>query len=195
MRTGYPALSAHVEVADASCEATSAQITALKCRRAKRFGIRRTTIQFERSPRVTGGRAIGRAADRPRAQREGGRFVQGGTDQGDKAPADAAPSVQRRYLCAVWRSDGRALCAHQTRPGRLHSLRRASMNDEPCERDLGQQAVPRYAADLPLEAASFESNRRVHARRGAQGAPALIRGPAVDPGAHGAAKFLTGGSV
>lgn len=45
--SGYPALSAHVLVADASCEATIAQMRALKQILAERFHIEHTTIQFE----------------------------------------------------------------------------------------------------------------------------------------------------
>jgi cobalt-zinc-cadmium efflux system protein len=45
--SGYPALSAHVLVADASCVATTPQMAALKQILAEQFGIRHTTIQFE----------------------------------------------------------------------------------------------------------------------------------------------------
>ncbi len=45
--SGYPALSAHVRVADASCDATTAQMSALKQTLAERFKIQHTTIQFE----------------------------------------------------------------------------------------------------------------------------------------------------
>jgi len=45
--SGYPALSAHVLVADAACEATTAQMGSLKQTLAERFGIQHTTIQFE----------------------------------------------------------------------------------------------------------------------------------------------------
>ena len=45
--SGYPALSAHVLVANAACEATTAQMVSLKQTLAERFGIQHTTIQFE----------------------------------------------------------------------------------------------------------------------------------------------------
>ncbi len=45
--SGYPALSAHILVADSSCEATAAQMASLKQMLAERFGIEHTTIQFE----------------------------------------------------------------------------------------------------------------------------------------------------
>jgi cobalt-zinc-cadmium efflux system protein len=45
--SGYPALSAHVLVADSSCEATTAQMGTLKQALLERFGIRHTTIQLE----------------------------------------------------------------------------------------------------------------------------------------------------
>ena len=45
--SGYPALSAHVLAADASCEATTEQMAALKQTLGDQFGIRHTTIQFE----------------------------------------------------------------------------------------------------------------------------------------------------
>jgi len=45
--SGYPALSAHVLVADAACETTTAQMGSLKQTLAERFGIQHTTIQFE----------------------------------------------------------------------------------------------------------------------------------------------------
>ena len=45
--SGYPALSAHVLVANAACEATTAQMATLKQTLVERFGIQHTTIQFE----------------------------------------------------------------------------------------------------------------------------------------------------
>ena len=45
--SGYPALSAHVLVADASCDATTAQLSVLKQTLAERFKIQHTTVQFE----------------------------------------------------------------------------------------------------------------------------------------------------
>ena len=45
--SGYPALSAHVRVADASLDETTKQMTALRRALARRFGIRHVTIQFE----------------------------------------------------------------------------------------------------------------------------------------------------
>jgi cobalt-zinc-cadmium efflux system protein len=45
--SGYPALSAHVRVADAGCDATTAQMGTLKQMLEERFNIRHTTIQFE----------------------------------------------------------------------------------------------------------------------------------------------------
>ncbi len=45
--SGYPALSAHVLVADAACETTIAQMSALKQMLSERFKIQHTTIQFE----------------------------------------------------------------------------------------------------------------------------------------------------
>ena len=45
--SGYPALSAHVLVADTACQETTAQMGTLKQTLAERFGIRHTTIQFE----------------------------------------------------------------------------------------------------------------------------------------------------
>jgi cobalt-zinc-cadmium efflux system protein len=45
--SGYPALSAHVLVADASCDTTTAQMETLKQTLAERFNIQHTTIQFE----------------------------------------------------------------------------------------------------------------------------------------------------
>lgn len=45
--SGYPALSAHVLVANASCDATTAQLEALRQTLAERFKIQHTTIQFE----------------------------------------------------------------------------------------------------------------------------------------------------
>ncbi|CAG0948750.1 Cadmium, cobalt and zinc/H(+)-K(+) antiporter [Anaerolineae bacterium] len=45
--SGYPALSAHVLVADASCDATTMQLVSLKQTLAERFNIQHTTIQFE----------------------------------------------------------------------------------------------------------------------------------------------------
>ena len=45
--SGYPALSAHVLVPNASCEATTAQMRTLKQTLGERFNIRHTTIQFE----------------------------------------------------------------------------------------------------------------------------------------------------
>lgn len=45
--SGYAALSAHVLVADASCEVTTAQMSALKQTLVEKFRIQHTTIQFE----------------------------------------------------------------------------------------------------------------------------------------------------
>ena len=45
--SGYPALSAHVQVSDASCDVTATQLAALKQALAERFGIQHATIQFE----------------------------------------------------------------------------------------------------------------------------------------------------
>ena len=45
--SGYPALSAHVLVANAACEATTPQIVSLKQTLAEKFNIQHTTIQFE----------------------------------------------------------------------------------------------------------------------------------------------------
>ena len=45
--SGYPALSAHVLVADASCDVTTAQLSVLKQTLAERFKIQHTTVQFE----------------------------------------------------------------------------------------------------------------------------------------------------
>jgi cobalt-zinc-cadmium efflux system protein len=45
--SGYPALSAHVLVADAACDVTTVQMGWLKQTLAERFGIQHTTIQFE----------------------------------------------------------------------------------------------------------------------------------------------------
>lgn len=45
--SGYPALSAHVLVANASCEAATAQLETLRQTLAERFKIQHTTIQFE----------------------------------------------------------------------------------------------------------------------------------------------------
>ena len=45
--SGYPALSAHVRVADASLDETTIQMTALRQALAEQFGIHHTTIQFE----------------------------------------------------------------------------------------------------------------------------------------------------
>ncbi len=45
--SGYPALSAHVRVVDASCDATATQMATLKQTLAERFNIQHTTIQFE----------------------------------------------------------------------------------------------------------------------------------------------------
>jgi cobalt-zinc-cadmium efflux system protein len=45
--SGYPALSAHVLVADSSCETTTAQMVSIKQTLADQFNIQHTTIQFE----------------------------------------------------------------------------------------------------------------------------------------------------
>lgn len=45
--SGYPALSAHVLVADAACDVTTVQMVSLKQTLAERFNIQHTTIQFE----------------------------------------------------------------------------------------------------------------------------------------------------
>ncbi|HEX7594210.1 MAG TPA: cation diffusion facilitator family transporter [Anaerolineae bacterium] len=45
--SGYPALSAHILVADAACETTTTQMVSLKQTLAERFNIQHTTIQFE----------------------------------------------------------------------------------------------------------------------------------------------------
>ncbi len=45
--SGYPALSAHVLVADGACEMTTAQMDAFKRTLAEHFQIQHTTIQFE----------------------------------------------------------------------------------------------------------------------------------------------------
>jgi len=45
--SGYPALSAHVLVANAACETTTTQMAALKQTLAEKFNIQHTTIQFE----------------------------------------------------------------------------------------------------------------------------------------------------
>jgi cobalt-zinc-cadmium efflux system protein len=45
--SGYPALSAHVLVADGSCDVTSTQMAALRQALSGQFGIRHVTIQFE----------------------------------------------------------------------------------------------------------------------------------------------------
>jgi cobalt-zinc-cadmium efflux system protein len=45
--SGYPALSAHILVADAACETTTAQMASLKQTLAEHFNIQHTTIQFE----------------------------------------------------------------------------------------------------------------------------------------------------